>query len=85
LRLSRRLGRRYGPGDRHRRRWNAYIAGETESTETTFPVKTGPDLSQNGDKDAFIARVSYWDIWHPTHAVGDFDGTGRTRRCSISA
>jgi hypothetical protein len=55
---------------------NAYIAGETQSTEADFPVKAGPDLTQNGDNDAFIARVSYWDIWHPTHAVGDFDGDG---------
>ena len=57
-------------------RETSYIAGETSSNEPTFPVKAGPDLTANGDKDAFIARVSYWDIWHPTHAVGDFDGDG---------
>ncbi len=55
---------------------NVYIAGQTESTQADFPVVAGPDLTANGDKDAFIARVSYWDIWHPTHAVGDFDGDG---------
>jgi beta-propeller repeat-containing protein len=34
------------------------IAGWTESTETTFPVKTGPDLTYNGRGDAFVARVA---------------------------
>ena len=29
-----------------------------------------------GGRDASNARVSYWDIWLPTHAVGDFDGDG---------
>ena len=37
---------------------NAYITGRTDSTETTkFPVTVGPDLSQNGGIDAFIAKV----------------------------
>jgi hypothetical protein len=37
---------------------NAYVAGSTESTEATkFPVIVGPDLSQNGRKDAFVAKV----------------------------
>jgi len=36
---------------------NAYIAGATESAADTFPVKTGPDLSPNGDRDAFVAKV----------------------------
>ena len=37
---------------------NAYVTGGTESTERTkFPVIVGPDLSQNGLKDAFIAKV----------------------------
>jgi hypothetical protein len=37
---------------------NAYVAGYTNSTETTFPVKVGPDLTQNGDYDAFVAMVN---------------------------
>ncbi|HEY7544443.1 MAG TPA: SBBP repeat-containing protein, partial [Blastocatellia bacterium] len=37
---------------------NAYIVGNTESTETTFPVAVGPDLTHNGGSDAFIAKVS---------------------------
>ncbi|MBN1993912.1 MAG: SBBP repeat-containing protein [Anaerolineae bacterium] len=36
---------------------NAYIAGETNSTQATFPVTVGPDLTHNGGYDAFVARV----------------------------
>jgi hypothetical protein len=36
---------------------NAYIAGETNSTQTTFPVTVGPDLTHNGSYDAFVAKV----------------------------
>jgi Beta-propeller repeat len=35
----------------------AYIAGNTYSQETTFPVKVGPDLTLNGGTDAFVAKV----------------------------
>lgn len=35
----------------------AYIAGPTSSTETSFPVISGPDLSFNGHMDAFVAKV----------------------------
>jgi hypothetical protein len=34
-----------------------YLAGETSSTQTTFPVLDGPDLTHNGGVDAFIARI----------------------------
>jgi hypothetical protein len=40
-----------GPG-------NAYIIGYTQSTQTTFPVKVGPDLTHNGDYDAFVAKLN---------------------------
>lgn len=36
----------------------AYVAGQTYSTETTFPVTIGPDMSANGQDDAFVAKVS---------------------------
>jgi uncharacterized repeat protein (TIGR02543 family) len=36
---------------------NAYVTGFTESTEATFPVKVGPDLTYNGSQDAFVAKV----------------------------
>ncbi len=35
----------------------AILVGNTESNETNFPVKVGPDLTHNGGKDGFIARV----------------------------
>ncbi len=35
----------------------AYVAGNTSSTEATFPVKIGPDLTFNGVKDGFVAKV----------------------------
>jgi hypothetical protein len=41
---------------------NAYVCGKTSSTEATFPVQTGPDLTHNGDYDAFVAK-----IWLRTH------------------
>jgi len=41
---------------------NAYVVGGTASTETSFPVKIGPDLTYNGggttSGDAFVAKVN---------------------------
>ncbi|MEK7755423.1 MAG: SBBP repeat-containing protein, partial [Acidobacteriota bacterium] len=36
---------------------NAYVAGDTASSEATFPVTVGPDLTSNGEKDAFVAKI----------------------------
>jgi hypothetical protein len=36
---------------------NTYVCGYTISTQTTFPVKTGPDLTHNGFFDAFVAEL----------------------------
>jgi hypothetical protein len=37
---------------------NAYVTGDTSSTEATFPVMVGPDLTYNGEpSDAFVAKV----------------------------
>lgn len=36
----------------------AYVAGSTSSTEATFPVTVGPDLTWNGSKDSFVAKIS---------------------------
>src|SRR5439155_3508343 len=36
---------------------NAYVTGITASTEATFPVTVGPDLTFNGFEDAFVAKV----------------------------
>ena len=35
----------------------AYVTGYTGSTETTFPVTAGPDLTFNGGSDVFLAKV----------------------------
>jgi hypothetical protein len=37
---------------------NAYVTGRTSSTEASFPVTVGPDLTSNGGDDAFVAKVS---------------------------
>jgi hypothetical protein len=37
---------------------NAYVAGDTDSDETTFPVLEGPDLTYNGGIDAYVAKVN---------------------------
>lgn len=36
---------------------NAYVAGYTWASESTFPVLEGPDLTYNLNQDAFVARV----------------------------
>ncbi|MBN2490580.1 MAG: SBBP repeat-containing protein [Planctomycetes bacterium] len=36
---------------------NAYLAGTTSSNEWTFPVQVGPDLTYNGNGDAFVAKL----------------------------
>lgn len=36
----------------------AYVTGQTGSSEATFPELGGPDLTQNGDIDAFVAKVN---------------------------
>jgi hypothetical protein len=37
---------------------NAYVAGNTYSSQATFPATVGPDLTYNGDQDVFIAKVN---------------------------
>ncbi len=37
---------------------NAYVTGLTTSTEATFPVTKGPDLTYNGSEDAFVAKIN---------------------------
>jgi len=36
----------------------AYVTGHTDSGEATFPVTVGPDLTYNGNNDAFVAKVA---------------------------
>jgi hypothetical protein len=37
---------------------NAYVVGTTDSTAASFPDAIGPDLTHNGDEDAFVAKVN---------------------------
>jgi hypothetical protein len=39
---------------------NAYVIGDTVSTETSFPATVGPDLTHNGNlaSDVFVAKVN---------------------------
>ncbi len=39
---------------------NAYVAGFVASSEATFPATVGPDLTFNGDIDAFVAKVRFF-------------------------
>ncbi|KKL20761.1 hypothetical protein LCGC14_2452240 [marine sediment metagenome] len=36
---------------------SAYVTGQTNSTEASFPKTVGPDLTYNGGSDAFVAKV----------------------------
>ena len=36
---------------------SAYVAGQTTSTQTSFPVTGGLDTTQNGDFDGFVAKI----------------------------
>lgn len=40
------------------RNGSAYVTGDTESGQATFPDKSGPDRTFNGDEDAFVARIN---------------------------
>ncbi len=37
---------------------NAYVAGDTLSAADSFPVLTGPGLTLNGERDAFVSKVN---------------------------
>jgi len=41
---------------------NVYVTGKSESSETSFPVTGGPDLTHNGKGDAFVAKIELADV-----------------------
>jgi hypothetical protein len=51
-------GNDYGNGIAVDSAGNAYVTGYTDSTQATFPETVGPDLTYNGNTDAFVAKVS---------------------------
>jgi len=38
---------------------STYVVGATKSNEATFPEAVGPDITMNGERDAFVAKVTY--------------------------
>ncbi|MGE5341638.1 MAG: SBBP repeat-containing protein [Candidatus Omnitrophota bacterium] len=57
---------------------NVYVAGETNSTQVTFPIEDGPNLSYKGLNDAFVAKVS------TCYAVKFLAGIGGTLKGNIN-
>jgi hypothetical protein len=59
---------------------NAYVTGQTSSTQTTFPVIGGPDLTYNGGGDAFVAKVnaSGTALAYCSYIGGDYDDRGNS-------
>ncbi len=56
---------------------NAYVAGYTASNQSSFPVSVGPDLTFNwGGYDAYVAKITYWNVWAPRYAAGTLTGMG---------
>ncbi len=49
----------FGLGIAVDRSGNAYVTGVTSSSQTSFPDTVGPDLTDNGDVDAFVAKVNH--------------------------
>ncbi len=71
------MGSRWtGPADAH-------VTGYTTSTEATFPVIAGPDLTSNGGFDAFVAKIG--DPGCPPHTVhGHISTTPPSHRGNVS-
>jgi hypothetical protein len=73
----------YGAGIAVDSSGSAYITGWTDSSESSFPVMAGPDLSYNGGTyDAFVAKVN------PTGTMlayaGYIGGTGSDRGLGVA-
>lgn len=60
----------------------AFITGTTSSGVASFPVKGGPDITQNGARDAFVAKVSIYGTG--LIYCGYIGGAEHDYGCSIS-
>jgi hypothetical protein len=61
---------------------NAFVTGFTRATETgSFPVNVGPDVTQNGSYDAFVARV---DAGGSLVACGYIGGSGDDKAYGVA-
>jgi len=54
---------------------DAYIIGQTSSTEFTFPELTGPDLTFGGYVDAFVAKISFKTLMTDTDTLPASSGS----------
>ncbi len=62
---------------------NVYVAGVTDSPETSFPVMIGPDLTYNGgESDAFVAKVNAEGL--ALVYCGYIGGVGRDAAASLA-
>ncbi|MDP2915495.1 MAG: SBBP repeat-containing protein [Candidatus Aminicenantes bacterium] len=57
---------------------NVYLTGNTYSTESSFPVLVGPDLSQNGSRDGFVTKINEMSIVVTSPNGGETLHTGLT-------
>ena len=53
---------------------DAYVVGWTVSTEPSFPVTVGPDVSANGGGDAFVAKITTQDFPWPIFLPAILEG-----------
>jgi len=58
---------------------NVYLTGNTYSMESSFPVVGGPDLSQNGSRDAFVAKINEISITVTSPNGGEILYVGLTK------
>ena len=58
-------GTDFGNGIAVDRSGAAYLTGYTLSSQTTFPVRGGPDLTFNGIEDAFVAKIININLYLP--------------------
>ena len=59
---------------------NVYVTGQTSSREDTFPVTVGPELTYDGNRDAFVAKISALAAGGPTPTL---PGQLRSERCQL--
>jgi hypothetical protein len=63
---------------------NAYITGYADSTEATFPVSGGPDLTHNGNHDAFVAKVKTDGLLYSGYIGGSCSDSGNGLALDLS-
>ncbi len=62
-------GSDYGFGIATDTKQNAYVVGTTDSSESSFPVSQGPDMTHNDSNDAFVAKILTADVTPPSNPI----------------